>query len=359
MNVYKTIPLKKALYIWTIAGLTLALLMIFPAECRTGAENGVFLCIQVLIPSLFPFMVLSDFIVKSGITLTIPTYIERITQFIFALPKESLAVMLLSLTGGYPVGAKTIASMYKNKRINTTEAMRMSLFCIASGPGFLVTFVGCSMLKDKTTGYILLLSQIISFFILGFLSKYFIKDKKESITTENTCEPQSISEALVNSVGEAIKSCAYMCALVILFGAVCEIYIECTKTYPNLIWVTSLLEITNGVKFLSQEYSPVIISAMCGFSGLCVHFQIFSLLRDIKIPKLKFYIYRILQGILNGTLTYIFMLIFPRKESVFSTVGKVTPDLNKGITGCVFLIICCVIFLISIKDTKHHTNKSL
>ena len=357
MKVYKTMTKKNAACIWSITGIALALLMIFPRECRVGAENGVFLCIQVLIPSLFPFMILSDFIVKTGVTSTIPKCMEKPTQFIFGLPKDSCAVILLSLTGGYPVGAKTISCMYKDKIITLAQAKKMSLFCVASGPGFLITFVGCSMLSDKTLGYILLMSQIISFIISGVIAKWIIKEDTKIQCLETKPENLSIGEALVKSVLSSIKSCAYMCALVILFGAICEIYIKITTGFPNLIWVTSLIEITNGVKFLSQGYSPVIISAMCGFSGLCVHFQIFSLLQEISIPKVTFYLFRILQGILNGTFTYILLLIFPRKEAVFSTVSKVTPDLNKGITGCAFLIICCVIFLISINDKRQHIRK--
>ncbi len=352
MRIYKTLNKRKILFMWLLSGIALAVLLIFPTQCRAGAANGIFLCIQVLIPSLFPFMVLSSFIVTSGMASKLPNFAQKLTKAVFNLPKESFAVILLSLTGGYPVGAKGINSLYKEGKISLKEAEQMSLFCVASGPGFLVTYLGCSMLRSPQTGYILLLSQIFSFVILGIFSKYAVKNKDSSRLVFSEETENYEENALVTSVREAISSCGYMCALVVLFGAICEIYLYITETTPNLRWITAVLEITNGTKILSEGYSVLLMSAMCGFGGLCVHFQIYALLGDIKISKIKFFIFRITQALLNTLFTYLLLRLFPKTTEVFSTVEKSSPALNKGITGCVFLIICCVVFLLSLKETS-------
>ena len=42
------------------------LLCIYPLEAANGAANGLGCCLNILIPSLFPFMVLSVFVIQSG-----------------------------------------------------------------------------------------------------------------------------------------------------------------------------------------------------------------------------------------------------------------------------------------------------
>ncbi len=358
MRIYKTLTKRKIAMLWITTGLVLATLLIFPEQCRAGAANGVFLCIQVLIPSLFPFMVLSSFIVCSGMASKVPRCIETLTKGLFGLPKDCFAVILLSVLGGYPVGAKGINTLYCENKINNKQAEQMSMFCVASGPGFIVTFVGCSMLGNRNIGYILLTSQIISFLILGIIARFAAKGSSDYTGEFKKNSKTSIGSALITSVSEAIKSCGYMCALVVLFGALCEILLYITEDIPNLSWTVALIEITNGIKILAQGYSVLLISAMCGFGGLCVHFQIYALLGEIKISKIKFTIFRVLGALLNTIFTYILLRIFPQTESVFSTIGKSEPAFNKGITGCIFLIICCVVFLISLKSTNIKPHKT-
>lgn len=350
MKIYKTFTRNKTALMWILSGLSLAMLMIFPAQCRAGAVNGVFLCIQVLIPSLFPFMVLSSYLVCSGLSSKLPDSFGKISEKIFGLPKECLAVILLSIIGGFPVGAKGINTLYKEKIINTKQAEQMAMFCVAPGPGFLVTYAGCSMLGNKAAGYILLVSQILSFTITAVVSKITTKKK----TTNNTSEFKKVHftpNTMVIAVTDAIKSCAIMCALVVIFGAICEIFITLTESLPQFAFITAIIEITNGIKFLSAQNSLVLISAMCGFGGFCVHFQIFAILGNIKISKVKFYIFRVLTALLNTGFTYILLLAFPQAKTVFSTAKTSQPAFNKGISGCIALIICCVVFLSSVKIT--------
>lgn len=66
--------IKANFYKFTAALLSLAIvivcimLLIFSKECADGAFSGIEMCINVLIPSLFPFMAVSSFTVKSGIS---------------------------------------------------------------------------------------------------------------------------------------------------------------------------------------------------------------------------------------------------------------------------------------------------
>ena len=44
-----------------------AALLFYPTQAAAGAKRGIGYCVDILIPSLFPFMALSVFVVKSGL----------------------------------------------------------------------------------------------------------------------------------------------------------------------------------------------------------------------------------------------------------------------------------------------------
>ncbi len=351
MRIYKLFSRTKISIIWLCVCITLATLLIFPKECRNGGTNGTYLCIQVLIPSLFPFMVLSSFIVQSGLSSSVPKWAGKVTEHIFNLPGCCAYVILLALIGGYPVGASGIKSLWKQKLITNKQARQMSLFCVASGPGFLVTYIGAVMTRSLRTGYILLASQTVAVLVLGILAGIFA-NKNETIDTDAKSKVKiTAASALVPSVTNAIKACTLMCALVVLFSAASEVLITLIKDNPSVKWIVAIFEITNGVKILSQGYPTAMLSAACGFGGLCVHFQVFSQLRGIGIPKLLFMLFRILQGILSGACTYILLKFFPVSQAVFSTVEKAEGKLNNTTAGCIVLVLCCCAFLISLKSS--------
>ncbi len=342
----------KLLISWTIILLSTAILLIFPVECRNGGTNGVFLCLQVLIPSLFPFMVISSFVIKSGLVNVYPKWTDKITRALFALPGHCIWVIILAMIGGYPIGASGIKALYEQEYISKSDAKRMSLFCVASGPGFLVTYIGAVMTRSLKLGYILLISQAISVMLLGILSKFISRSKYSKPYKNISPQKTANNQALVVSVFAAIKSCAQMCALVVLFSTLCEVFLSLTADNTTVQWIVAFVEITNGTKILCNGYPAVLISAVCGFGGLCVHFQIFSLLQNIGIPKRQFYLFRVLQSIICASITYILLKIFPVYQEVFSTVENADTTLNNTVAGCVVLIACCCAFLVSVKNIK-------
>ena len=111
--------IKANFHKFTAALLSLAIvivcimLLIFSKECADGAFSGVEMCINVLIPSLFPFMAVSSFTVKSGISDFLGKPFGKIMKSVFGLSPCFAPILLLSVTGGYPIGAKSCNGLYK------------------------------------------------------------------------------------------------------------------------------------------------------------------------------------------------------------------------------------------------------
>ena len=81
------------------------LIIAVPAPCKEGIFKGIIVCGRVIIPSLYPFTMCVCFLMRSGIT-------ENLR--LFSKPVDRIWVItLLSLIGGYPVGARLLSNEIK------------------------------------------------------------------------------------------------------------------------------------------------------------------------------------------------------------------------------------------------------
>ena len=86
-----------------------------------GAAEGLALCMKTLIPSLFPFFLLSAMLTSS---------------------LSGGGLLLTGLLGGYPLGAANAARAYRARQLDRAEAERMAVLCNCAGPSFLFGVVG-------------------------------------------------------------------------------------------------------------------------------------------------------------------------------------------------------------------------
>lgn len=353
MKFYKCVSKSKILLRWVIFLLSLAGLFVFSQECKDGAIDGIFMCLSVLIPSLFPFFVLSSFLSESNILSPLSPIFNPLARFLLKACGICLIPCIMAVAGGYPVGAKSVASLRANGLIDQKEAEKLSCVCVGAGPGFLVTFIGVSILNSKQAGIILLVSQIISMVVLCFISALFF-GKTEC---ENLCKIKKevcICEAVVNSVNSAVKSTVGMCGFVVVFSIVCKILTEGFGINGALgKALISALEITTGLSLTGAGLSVEAISALTGFGGICVHLQIFRELKNVEFSKLRFYIFRFVQSAVCFVSTKILLLLFPVTVDVFSSVTQAPKlSLYSSIFGTIALLITSVIFIISIRHKR-------
>ena len=96
-------------------------LFIYSKECKSGIISGITICVSNLVPSLFLYMILASYISGSKMSLYIGAIFGRPVTKLLKLPKASSSAILLSLIGGYPVGAKCVAQSYKNKLLTKSQ----------------------------------------------------------------------------------------------------------------------------------------------------------------------------------------------------------------------------------------------
>ena len=296
-------------------------LLVFTEEFKTGFSDGLAKCAEIVIPSLFPFLIAASLSGNGELPPKISRLISPITRLLFGLPSEIIFAVVLGQLGGYLSGAKSAQSIYSSGKISRSQAEKLMLFCINPGIGFAVNAVGSIMLSSRNSGRIIFASICISSFLCGIISKFLPCTESPKSKSENKSVP--FSTAVVNSVSSGAFSLLTACAFVCLFSGVVGV-IEAYIHNENIKTAgICLLEITNGCFYASKELSLPLISAICAFGGLCVHMQIFAVADNFRIRLPLFYFFRILHSILAFLVCNFILRIFPAE---IQTMINITPE---------------------------------
>ena len=330
--------------------------LLFSKECSKGAENGIGLCLSTLVPSLFPFMVLASYITESGLAEKIGRHLSWLTKPLFGLDGCFASTILLSVTGGYPVGAKSVNSLYKKGVASESECKRASLFFVCSGPGFLVNFIGTQLYSSIEIGFIIFAAQCISVLVLGFALKFVYRNESdENSNAEILLNTPQKGDALVKSVLDGARGMFAICAFVVLFSAFTEIF--CSHITDENIQKPFLIltEVCGAVTAILKDLPIEVVAFSAGFGGICVHFQIFSALGDIKVNKLLFFVCRILQGLITALFTHLGIKLFSVTTDVFSTSTVENFSFFGGtVLSGAALLFTALCFIYSLKNYKQN-----
>lgn len=322
------------------------LIIIQPEPCKAGCTEGLLLCGRVIIPSLFPFTAGVLFILKSEILQC--QRINRITFPLFGLDSLSFSVLLLSLVGGYPVGAKLLNSLTAEKRLSPEAAQKMLGFCVNAGPAFVISAVGGGILNSKKAGALLFAAHISATLLLCLISRP-LKPRVICLAPSQK-KPLSTADNFVLSVSEAAQSVLTICFFVIFFSSL-NAYIEyLSAQFHQLKALLYITEVTGAVAHTGNIYA---ISFLLGFSGVSVLCQITALLKAFKISLARFLLFRTLHGALSALLVWTVARVFGIGVFAISSTGHTEAVLfNSGASVGLSMLIMIIILILSISGKK-------
>lgn len=330
-------------------------LLLFPAQAAQGAKNGVDYSLNVLIPSLYPFMVLSVFIVKSGLSEKIGAVLEKPTQALFRLPGGAAASIVMSIVGGFPAGARSAAALVDEGLLTQAQAERMMAFCVNAGPSFLITAVGVGFLHSARAGAILFLSQLVSFLLMGILSGLPARGTPKVHREKQPSRCPGAARALIDSAADAAYSTLMMCCLVILFAAGISLFRSACVSAPLLsVAGSAALEVTGGCADLARAGAPLWVFALAvGWGGVCVHMQVYACLGNVKLRRGRFLLCRLLQGAVCAAVCRGFTLLWPPDKPTFATTDAPFHAVLSGtVPSAAALALLCVVLLFSMPHEK-------
>ena len=323
---------------------TLAL-VVWPQQSMEAAKTGLQLCYNVIIPSLFPFFVLSSLVVELGLAGYVGRALEGIMRLLFNVPGCCASAVALGFIGGYPVGARTAISLYEKGMCTKTEAERLLAFCNNSGPAFILGVVGAGIFSSSRVGVLLYLAHAAASLCIGILFRFYKRGEKGGEEKGRlNFQTQRLSVAFTGSVKNSFMSTLNICAFVVFFTVVIRMLLV-SGALPALSgalstllsplgmteqWgerlLTGVLEISSGVWSLVGDGSLsgrlTMAAFMLGWAGISVHCQVLSFLGGSGLSVRTYLVGKMLHGGLSALFMGALTRVFPLEAQVSAYLAE-------------------------------------
>lgn len=317
-------------------------LVCWPREIGAAVQSGLELCYNVILPSLFPFFILTSLVISLGLAGYLGRLMEPVMRPLFHVGGPCAAALALGFVGGYPVGARAALTLYENGQCTKTEAERLLAFCNNSGPAFILGVVGAGIFADSRVGLLLYLTHAVASMCVGMIFRFYRWGDRESRTRRAPppIRAQHFAAAFTDAVKSALTSTLNICAFVVCFTVILRMGFL-SGLLPALagllgrvlaplgfthLWaerlLTGVMEVSSGVWSLTGDGSlggKVSMAAfMLGWAGVSVHCQVLSFLGESGLNIRTYMGGKLLHGMISAVLTALVFHLFPLEATVSS-----------------------------------------
>jgi len=272
-------------------------LILFPGTAFVGAKSGLLLWFQVVLPTLFPFLVITNLM-------------ERLLP----LSSGKLYTIFTGFLSGYPIGAKSCNFVVSEGKTSKKEGQFLLSFCNNASPAFLLNyvFVHCLSVTDKR---FLLLGILYLSAILSALVIYPRRSKSNNLKTSSLLEDSS-QEGLSfdNVIMASFEVITKIGGYIILFSLLANI-IKVHLPLPVIakIFLCGSMEITTGINLvhesiLSPSMKLLIGMFIASFGGLSALFQTQAVIKDSNLSILTYTVTKLLSSGICVFFTYLLLL---------------------------------------------------
>ncbi len=244
---------------------------------------------------MFAIMTVSTYIISEGYYRTAfrPFYI--LLHRIIRLDSHTLAVLMLSLVGGYPVGIKLLRERTLSDKGYQETAEKAAAFCCCISPPFAVNMIGAGVFHSVEVGVIVYVSNALSCLIIAIIYTRFFGRPGEYC-------PKKRDGGLISAVNSASHAMFTICTVLIASNAALDAVNSLLELIPFKIspMIAGIFEISNLLKLVNPQISALpAAAAISSFGGVCVIAQCFAICGG-AFPMKRFLLGRIISAGLSA-----------------------------------------------------------
>lgn len=284
-------------------------IIIYPERYVTSCFQGFAMWAECVLPSLFPFMVITLIAVKTGLAEKASLPLKRVTG-IFKFPPAAAACFLMSACSGYPAGSRIVNEFYEGGVISKYDCSKLAYLCSTSGPLFIIGSVGFKMFGDKLAGVKILIAHVFAVMLISVLISVFTK-KSPSAPPKKAPKDGNL---LYNVFYGAVVSVCVAGGFIAFFYVLAQFFADFSLLYPlekflNLFLdehtsssvCLGLIEATTGCRSLAQSGAGKTEIALAGFmitfGGVSILAQQLCYLAKANVNPLKFIAVKFVQAV--------------------------------------------------------------
>lgn len=286
------------------------LMLCFPQTTFLGASKGLLLWFQTLLPTLLPFMIISNLLICTNSVGYISRFLKPLFQRLFCISERACYPVLVGFLCGYPMGAKAVADCTRMNHISKEEGQYLLSFCNNTSLMYIMSFLVLQNFNDSSlllgTLFILLLSPILcSFLFRHFSSK---STRKHTLSQRNNhliFHFQIVDDSIMNGFESITKIGGYVILFSILFAI--------GEQFP-FKWFLPALEITGGTTTIFswnlpfQRTYPLVLS-LTSFGGVCSIAQTYSMIQGSGLSIKPYIIQKLITAMVTSLLAFSYVLL--------------------------------------------------
>ena len=299
------------------------LLALRAGPAAEAARRGLALCAQSVVPALFPFFVLSDLLLKGGYCGSAARLFAPGMRKLFRVSGFGATAFLLGISGGYPLGAATVAAQFGRGELDEDEARRLLCFCNNSGPAFIVGAAGSAAFGSARAGFVLYAAHVLAALLLGFL-RARRAPLPPLVVPEASPDGVDPAAALPQAVAAAVRSTLLLSGYVVLFSVLIGLLdaLGVFSAAAGLLalhtplglgqsraLLTGLLELGGGIgalRGLCLDAGNMALAAfLLGWGGLSVLLQSRAVLAGTPLGRAPLARSKLLHGLLSAAIAWL------------------------------------------------------
>ena len=293
------------------------LTLLIPQTVTTLTKEALKICASNIIPSLFPFLVITQILSRTGIADAAGKCVSFIVSPLLGIHKNLCGAFLTGIFGGFPNGVHSTGIAFQKGLCTKKQAERCLALSNNCSLAFLMTIAGAYTLGSTVNGLILAGVQMISILIISLILRFVYGTAKDY--TSNCSDDKSnctFISAICKSVTQSCINMLSVCGYITVFYIIsCLLLNGIRNPSTTTAILKGILEMSSGVimaKDIDYPLNFIITAFIIGFSGICVIFQVTDASLYYGLSSSEFVFSRILNAVLMPVLTAITMIFLPR-----------------------------------------------
>lgn len=305
----------------------LFLLLCYSKDCILLASNGLLVWYRSMIPTLFPFMVLSGFLVRTNISNKLGSILHPLFRIFLPLSSNMIYAVIMGFLCGFPMGAKIVADMMDKRLITPKEGQYLLSFCNNIGPLYMMGYV-IPLFQYHNKWYVLIyMYSVPLLFGIIIRKKYcynassghnkLIAASAPAGSKKKEIPPAGNIQYLVSfqdSLASAIEQITFLGGCMVFFNTLQIIPLKLISLLSTFFpyhqidffqgILSSLIEIGGGLQQLATQstlgnvhsISPFLILSLLTFGGLSCMIQTLLIIKNTGLNILTYIKHKIIQS---------------------------------------------------------------
>ena len=300
-----------------------AMMLLSPSKVFEGAKSGLLLWFLTVLPTLFPFLLISRLLLDSCACSLLNRLFSPLLCRLLHISAQGSFAVIVGFLCGYPMGAKIVSDLLCSEQITRSEATYLLSFCNNTSPAFLINYIVLGYFQKPD----FILPSILILYGIPILLSFFFRVKKpffDKLRTENKYGAHFVSRApcfLDACLTDSSKATVTIGGYIILFSVLLNLLQSLPVTsFLYQAYLLPSLELTNGIALLNKTMSESTASlsfslfySLCmghtAFGGWCAIFQTGSMIAKSGLSLKSYILKKLITALVTSLFAYLFVCL--------------------------------------------------